>query len=300
MKLELLQHIVKDINSFYSDVKAESLVIELENKGILREDVIIESISAFTRPYRRDIIKSKKNVQGNKLLLELSRNGIYDSLPEGFFHNNDERSNISFRNKRRRRKDEEQKSRLFFSPIENELFNQRINIENKERSLIDNFYRSNNEFLLNFWDLKDYIRNRYVLKLLTILPHCHKIVGDFELTKQCLEKILEEKVDIKKTFENFEIDIEKKEENVLGMGFTTATEKATVATPLLLFKIGPISKDKLDSFYGTKEIDEFLTIFYSYFLPLEIKVETQFLSEPDEKFVLSDTSLPIMGVSTNL
>lgn len=295
---ELLEEIVKELNSLYFDIKAESIAIELEKKGLYRENILIENKSSFTRPYRRDLLKTRKHHTQTKLFLELSRNGIYDSLPEGFFHKNKDPKGASYGLKRKKKKDEESNSRLFFSPIENELFNQVINIENKERELLDNFYDTDNDFLLKFWELKDYINNRYVIKLLKILPHSHKIAGDLKITQLCLEKILEEKVSITKTFEKVEVN--KSEEKILGVSFIAETSKTNVAIPLIEFKIGPIDNEKLHFFYKDKEINEFLELFYSYFLPLEFKIKTQFLSYEKQEFILSEKGAPIMGVSTKI
>jgi len=296
----IIDEIIKDVKSLLFDIKAEAVVIELEKKGLLRGNIQIENESTFKRPYRRDIVNYKKHHTLNKLFLKLSRNGVYDALPEGFFHKEGTQKGISHNLKRKRRKEEEKNTRLFFNPIENELFNQAVNIEIKERELVDNFYNNENEFLLNFWDLRDYINNRYVIKLLKILPHSHKIAGDLNLVRLYLEEILEQKVTFFKYFKKFELKNKKKQQKILGVNLTAGAIETNVAIPFIDFKIGPVDDEKLRFFYKDKEIKEFLEIFYSYFLPLELTVNTFFFGEDKKEFILNEKEMPIIGVSTKI
>lgn len=298
MKQEVLHSVLEELKTLFLDIKAESIVLELEKKNISRKDIFTENKSTFTRTYRRDVIKYKKNPDADKLFLELSRNGIYDNLPEAFFHKNTKIENASYATARQRKKKEEKNSRLFFSPIENEIFNQKINIEKTEIALIDEFYSSDNDFLLNFWNLNSYKHNPYVIKLIKLLPHCNKIAGDFELTKLSLEKILEEKVTFKKNFESVGLKTKESSNHVLGIDFTTVSKTFAILQPFVKFTIGPVSKEKLNFYHRNKDLTDFLALFYSYFLPLEIEAKTQFLCERDEKFILNDTEEPIMGIST--
>ncbi len=299
MKEEQLNIIREELASFFLDIKAESVVLELENKGVSRNDVVIENKSAFKRPYRRDILKHKKNPDGNKLFLELSRNGIYDALPEGFFHKINQKSG-SFGADRKRKKEEEHKSRLFFSPIENEFFYQKVNIQKKEDELIEEFYDIDNDQLLDFWNLNEYANNKYVLKLLRVLPHCNKIAGDFKLIQLCLEKIIEEKVIIKQSYNYKELEVKTASDNknTLGLSLTTAAKTSFLPIPLVEFTIGPVCKKNLDLYHEKKDLKEFLNLFYSYFLPLEVESATFFTSTADQKFILNDIEKPIVGVST--
>lgn len=292
-----LNSVIEDLKSLYDNIKAEAVVIELQRNSSLKNDFVIQNKSSFMRSHRRDILKSRKI--DNKLLIELSRNGIYDSLPEGFFHSNIENKSDSYNRRRNKKKKEEKDGRLLFSPIENELFNQAVEIDKKERELFDDFYNFNTDFLLKFWNLKEHINNKYILKLAKLLPHSHKIAGDLKLIKLCLERVIGEKVEIVKSFEKFEI-LKKIKSEILGVDLITKTEKSNVAVPFITFKIGPVANSRLKKYYENEEIKNFLKIFYSYFLPLELQAQTCFLSGENQKFILDEESNPIMGVSTKI
>lgn len=299
MQAEKLDKIKEELSNFYLDIKTESIILELQKNSTINEDFLVENKSSFTRPHRRDLLKSKIH-NDSQLLLELSRNGVYDLLPEGFFHSTkNEKGITSFNAKRKKKKKEEKDSRLLFSPIENELFRQSVDILKKEKELLDNFYSLNNDFLFSFWTLKKYATNKYVSKLVELLPYCYKIAGDLELTKYYLEKIIEQKVEFVKKFKKIET-IQKDNNDILGMSLVTQTKKTRIAVPLIEIKIGPISQLELREFCNDKDVQDFLSLFYKYFLPLEFEITTTFLNNREQKFILDDTNNPIIGVSTNI
>ncbi|MDC1161812.1 hypothetical protein OAT18_00060 [Tenacibaculum sp.] len=289
-----LNDIIKELKTVYSDVKAEAIILELQKYTNINDSFLVRNRSSFNRKYRRDIIKYEK-LEDKELILNLSRNGIYDALPEGFFHENIENNNQSYNARRKHKKTEEENTRMLFAPLENEFFNQLLEIEKNERHLYDNFYDLNSDFLLHFWNLKEASSNLYILKLVKLLPHSHKIAGNVDLIALCLEKIIGEKVEIKKKFKTKDVAI-KNDINVLGVNFVSELEESKVMVPFLEIIIGPIND--LDKYFKSKEISDFLTIFYSYFLPLEFEFETKFKGAENQKFVLNERNSPIMGVST--
>ncbi|PID68427.1 MAG: hypothetical protein CR968_01795 [Flavobacteriia bacterium] len=296
MKQNFTDKIVEELNTVYENIKAESLIIELQKAGAIEDEFVIHNKSSFKRGYRRDVL-AQKQLDDSKLLLELSRDGIYDSLPEGVFHKNNENQNTSYNYKRQQKKKEEENSRLFFSPIENELFGQSIKVEKNEQKLLEDFYNTNNDFVLKFWNLDNHRNNKYILKMIKLLPHCHKISGDLNLIRLSLQKILNNEVQITKSFRNLDIK-PKKGKEVLGVNTITKTPKLNVAVPFIEVGIGPVS---IDYFKKNHEIImDFLKIFYNYFLPLELQVETKFFSNDKEKLKLNKNNAPILGVSTRI
>ena len=84
------------------------------------------------------------------------------------------------------------------------------------------------------------------------------------------------------------------------MNFITKTTHSNIAAPYVEFKIGPVNNQKLNLYYKNQEINEFLDLFYSYFLPLELKIKTSFFNNKKQNFVLDEKDNPIMGVSTKI
>ena len=306
MKAEVLESIFTELIAVYENLKAEVLIAEIqENSEFQPNDFVISNRSAFSRPYRRDIINVDDQVNEDKLTLNLSRNGLYDTLPEGLFHvpKSDSSSYIEHR---KIVKEEEENARSFFSPLENEFFYQRLRIERNERELLDDFYNLNDDFLIDFWNIADQIPEDYVLKLIKLLPHSHKISGDFELTRMCLEKILDEKVTFKKKFENTmsvndsEDKDPRKEELQLGVDSVLNGNKNTVLSPTLKVIIGPVSEQNINKYLKRDGVIKFINTFYDYFIPMEVDVVTEFTLINKDGFLLDVTNSPLMGISTQL
>ena len=284
MKSEALENIFTELIAVYENLKAEVLIAEIqENSNIKVEDFVISNKSTFSRSYRRDIIDVDGIINNNKLTLNLSRNGLYDTLPEGLFHvQSENKGSESYSAQRKIVKQEEQDARLFFSPLENEFFNQRLRIECNERKLLDDFYNLNDNFLQNFWKVDLSLPDSYILELIKLLPHSHKIVGDFELTRLSLQKVLNEKVSFKKNYKR-RPNAENGGHNTNGeigyqLGVDTVLDGSTneLLNPILEVTIGPVLDNNINKYLKKGEVLDFINTFYDYFIPMEIEVTTKF------------------------
>lgn len=295
-----LKTIFEELITAYDNLKAEVIVTEVNQKLTDKIDFLIKNKSSFSRPYRRDIINVNTTEEDNQLLLELSRNGLYDSLPETLFHNeNTANKNISFSDKRKKYKQEEKDARSFFSPIENEFFQQRLNIEENERNLLNNFYNLEDDFLINFWNIDKSIPKEYQLKLIKLLPFSFAIAGDLELARLSLEKVLNQKVIFKKKYKDvvqFDTNIVKQ----LGVNLITESKQASIAQPYLEVSIGPIKENEINTIANNKGTENFINAFYSYFIPLELDVTTKLTTVQNEGFTLSTNSESRIGITTTL
>ncbi|OAB78747.1 hypothetical protein [Cochleicola gelatinilyticus] len=299
------EKVYSELLSVFQNLKAEIIVAELQEKTQLSiEDVLINNNSTFNRPYRRDIIGIENiDNESRKLRLNLSRNGLYDLLPEGLFHSESlNKKATSFAGKRKLYKDQEKEARSLFSPIENELFFQRLQIEKNERSLLNDFYTLKEDFLINFWKIDKNIPREYLLKLVKLLPYSYQIAGDLELTKLCLERILNEKVVFKKTYENiFEKEERFKTESPnLGVNMILHSEQTEVLQPVIEAEIGPIDNEKIPAYIEKNGVLKFIEIFYDFFIPLEFKVKTSFKAINKNGFLIDVDNEPLMGISTRI
>ena len=82
--------LIKDkINGIVHDLRAEVLMaMFFERYDKEKERFMIAPQGQFKRPFRKDVLEAR-TVDYNFvrfLTVNLSRDGIYDSLPEGFFH----------------------------------------------------------------------------------------------------------------------------------------------------------------------------------------------------------------------
>ncbi|MGB1309498.1 MAG: hypothetical protein ACPG6B_11345, partial [Oceanihabitans sp.] len=120
MQKSELEHIFEELITVYQNLKAEVIIAELQkNSNLTNKDVVVHHKSAFKRSHRRDILDIGL-IEDNKLHVNLSRNGLYDQLPEGLFHTKDTKNtSITYTELRKTYKKEEQDARHFFLPLEN-------------------------------------------------------------------------------------------------------------------------------------------------------------------------------------
>ncbi len=159
----LLENLSKKIEDISNDIRAEIIVNELiQNTSLTDDKIVISNEGQFTRAYRYDILGSE-TVEDNfdnqeYLKISLSRDSMYDTLPEGVVHgtqpSNKEKSVNEMIKDHKHLKRQEAEARKFFNPFENEIFNYRVKIENIERDFL---YKLNGskpvDFFYDFWGL---------------------------------------------------------------------------------------------------------------------------------------------------
>jgi len=309
MKINELEKIFQELSADYSNLKAEVLLAELQQiSGILYSDIVVENKSTFSRAYRRDILKVEQLDEQNPVLnIHLSRNGIYDHLPEGVFHSGETESKKKDpATQRRIQKKQEKDARSLFSPIESELFYQKLLVERNERKMLDDFYDLKDQFLIDFWKLDKSIPQKYMLKLIKILPFSYKIAGDLELARLTLARFLELEVAFEIKYsraKNLSRDLNsngRKKEETLGVDMVLESETMEVLQPMLDVTIGPVSVAKVHQFKNDPGMSKFLQTFYDYFLPMELDTETNYKIEEEYNFLLNEIAAPIMGVSARI
>ncbi|WP_299181542.1 hypothetical protein [uncultured Aquimarina sp.] len=305
MKNKEIQDIYQELTTTYQNLKAEVFVTEiLEKSSVNLTDIDVFNNSTFSRSYRRDVINFKlDSYSGNtdKLQFNIARNGLYDTLPEGLFHEPVKaKSDISFTELHQKQKKQEKDARSFFSPLENEFFTQRVNIEKNERKLINEFANLKTDFLLKFWNLDPEIPSDYSIKLLQLLPYVHKISGEIELTALSLEKIIGEKVSIEKKYKTLDDNIsDTSKEHQLGVDLVLELKETVISYPCWEITIGPVDQKNIDKYIVSGATKKFITIFCDYFIPMEIdtKINVTYSSK-EETFVLNETNGPRMGLTT--
>ncbi len=297
--------VYKELTTTYQNLKAEIFVTEiLENSDLDLTDIDVFNQSTFSRSYRRDVIDFKvDSYTGNtdKLQFNLARNGLYDMLPEGLFHDLVKtKTDLSFTELHQKQKKQEKDARSFFAPLENEFFTQKVIIEKNERALINEFTNLKTDFLLKFWKLDKDIPAEYSIKLLQLLPYVHRISGDIELTALSLEKIISEKVTIKLKYKTIKDDIAAiSGDHQLGVDFVLELKETSISYPYWEITIGPVKKEKIDNYIVNSATKKFITIFCDYFIPLEIDTETNVTySSKEDTFILHETNSPRMGLTT--
>lgn len=284
-----------------NDVKAESVFALLSRNGFDLAQLITRNKSTFSRPNGRDIEKiyfDESSKIEDFLSVELNRNGLYDYLPEGLFHQQTVSASKQiiideFVKQARDNKFIEAETRKFFLPIEHEVFLSRLKLEDKEISLLESMQQQNaGNLLFKFWGI-EYSRQVKGLNLLVyLLPLLEKIVGNFALTQACYEIILGEEVRISKVFNGSNAIAVKEpftlENSYLGQN-TVIGHHTPSEFPIIKFTIGPLRHFKLADYLQRGVLFQTLQLLHSFFLPVEADVEEEIIPDAAEKsFVLDE------------
>ena len=310
-----LDYLIKLINSYPSDIKAEVLMADLVLEGFTDSDFLVFFDSLFKRGYSKDILKADKTVINDvqeTMAIYLSRDGLYDLLPEGLFHTSPESALTSgdgMASDSRKESKTEKETRRFFQPFENEFFYQRVQLEIKERSILEklNDY-SLDDFFLDFWKINRSLPKELIIKLSAMLPFVKDIAGDFEMTASCLGAILREEV----TYTLRHTTAHKKAtgssdpetDYSLGraeLGRTFITDGLSFEScKIIRFVIGPLTHTGIEPYLKNGEITQFIECFCSFFLPLEMDYEFDVNMQKElQSFVLdNDKAQAVMGYST--
>lgn len=278
------------------DYLAEVIISHMiRNENITEKDVIVHLKGVFERYFSKEVanIRKRHDKEGKPLWdIFINREGMYDILPEGFFHSG---SGTFFKDKNETLKDlkrhklEEKKARIFFLPFEQEFFKMRINKEQFEQ---DFFYSPEavEEFVV-FFNLDNLNLNSYQKSsLFFIFPYIPHIIGNLKLTQTCFEIILQEKVKIAFSGNSKELPSDLlpcglnqtilAKDSILGDLYTSTD-------PVIKITIGPLQDCKnLNEFLaGNKR--NMLNRLTELFIQADIEIETDLLlDEKDQTFIL--------------
>jgi hypothetical protein len=130
-----LNEIAGSVNGLLYDIKAEVIIADLIENKVNPADIVFIPDGSFKRNYTHDILFAevrKLNNSQQVVNIHTSRDGLYDSLPEGLFHEQTHEritSGKDMAEDSKKLKLEEKEARNFFLPFENEIFFQRVILE---------------------------------------------------------------------------------------------------------------------------------------------------------------------------
>jgi hypothetical protein len=316
MVMKNLAEVKDTINDLAHDIKAEVILADLLENGLSQQDYIIISDGLFRRRYKKDITHAEVTElnNGQELLeIHLTREGIYDALPEALFHGlPDERlsSGQDMAKLSKKQKLEEKACRNFFLPFENEIFHQRVQLEQSERKVLHKFSENLfNDIFPDFWNLDRSLPGVLVSRLMLFLHYSHRIAGNIDLTAQALETILDEKVTAR-WIGNGNARISGNPglrmapsclgSSLLGKDFVCG-DHPPEWFPSLEFTIGPLSGSRIEDYLENGPIDRFLDVFFGYFVPMEVIPVRKIIGHSGKnEFMLSPDAPVYLGYDTIL
>ena len=286
---------VTKLNSFKHIFRAESVIVDLINQGYNPDDIIIEFEGNHKKNWDYDILNCHS--QGRKFIFNLSRNGLFQSLPEYLFlrpieGSKDEKEKIIAFNANQKRN-----ASIFLDPIDNLIFQESVKIETHENKILFSLETYDLASLEEFWRIDPGINKTFKIKLIKILPYLHSIIGNYELTTRCLEFFLDSPVEFSIIEKQIPISIPGNEDSS-GLGSSYCGEDLImsgdffVSSFVWLFKVRPTSESEIEQYLENGEKRKIIEYFYNYFVPFEYNMEIEFVSaDNSEGFSLNDAYL---------
>jgi hypothetical protein len=308
---ELIQSFQRDLQQAGCDAKAEVLLLLALEKGLRKDHFMVNSTRLFQREYSRDVVSSELKEDAAKqplLQVMLSRGGLYDQLPEGLFFQlspsrNKTVTDLAAEYKYNKKKETE--VRRFFQPFENEFFGQRINIEEEETVLLEGLQSGMlNDYFIRFWDLPVTIPKKLLAPLILLLPYASTIAGDWALTSQSLELILQEPVIINKKQAVME-DASITKPPALGEGISgldmVCGDHFWEDAPVVEIAIGPLCQSQISEYLVHGSHYTLLQTFMRFIMPAGVETQITILVAPEERHmhIVRDAE-PVLGYSTYL
>ena len=181
-----------------ADIRMEVIMADLVAEGLNMDTVIFISNSLFKRSFHFDIEEISElefSVTGKKKLsLVLNRNGLYDQIPEDLFHQPLDLLNMPDKTgsiqEIKVQEEIERQSRLFFRPIEQEFYQQRIALEMEERQfLFETTGTLHSGIFDHLWTFPDFMDSAQKTKLGILMPVLHRISGNIPLVEVVMKHI---------------------------------------------------------------------------------------------------------------
>jgi len=291
-KAAVLENVIDHIRSLQEDVRAEVVVGELLDNQVQQEAVTVQMKNVFSRAFARDILHVQLDDSQPYhpfISLQLSRDGLYDRLPEGLFHEFSPRQHGAVQEmvaSYKKQQQEEAQARKFFRPLEHEFFLQRVFLERREKHLLfDAFGKDADQLFRSFWHIPPGLPRPAVNRLVKLLPYMHRIAGNIPFVQSCLQVILEEEVSI--ACEHAPQQVQSSSSVLLGecsLGVDTlAGEDFYTDMPVMKVTIGPLQRQRTYDYLPWQPYGQLLTTCYDFLLPADVDVETVLQPHPAEK-----------------
>ncbi len=296
--------IVDRFKTTYYDVRAEVFLYEVLSKyNFDFEDVTVLNQGTFSRGFRKDILNIRKN-EGDKLDVFLSRNGIYDKLPHGVFHQNIKQdSEKTFGQIRKQGKAEEKSARTLFAPLENEFFVQKLSIQKDEDTLNRNLANSDKSFLFDLWGIKDLVDKKFIFAFSKLLPLSHKISKNTVLIAKSLEEILKNEVTVEeqwKPFNGVEKKAQRDEDIALGINSTLEINENNYLFPTYKVTVKLKNPEEYEEYLDNGRCHILISVFWEYFVPLEIDLELNVVTKEENYLILNNKANAVLGLATTI
>lgn len=304
-------------SSFEKDFRAEVTAAEMLELGVSPDRLVVMMLGAQKRSLRRDVQSIEEEASaydhGEYIVIKTPREGLYDMLPEGLFHQpsaHEPSATVKEIGRAiKRRKEEEQAARRFFLPFEAAINHQRTETAFYEARLDK---RSQYDELVGIfaphWEIFDLLDAQQANLFLHLLPVLHDIRDNHPVAETVLEMILRLPVRLRlrsqQPFRPAEPILSVMGDSVLGVNLTTGNEVYDDGANEIHLRIGPLSGEAFQGFLPGGQKQKLLEKLVDCLLPVHLDVVTEFvLANKDRttRFADENSSLnSVLGTDTYL
>jgi hypothetical protein len=304
------------VNTVETDFKAEVIASSLIEAGKDADKVHIVRRKGNLRGVSKDIdgIEIEQDYSGfdmtEYLCICTNRESIYDSLPEGIFHQPSNarkaRTQEDIIREIRDQRDEEFFARSYFRPFEMAVDKMLVDVRLYEQKYNKAYsYENLTAIFKDRWEILRYLSVKQALLFIKIIPVIEDVTRSFDLTAKVMSIILDCPMDVregKKT--KFPLDTE--EQTLLGtwkLGLNSVLGKSVENESLdLIITVGPVTSEQMRLFESNRNNDLILKELIHFMIPFDRRVIIKYkVSKTDSEFRLSDkTHKTYLGINTRL
>ncbi|MBS1782020.1 MAG: type VI secretion system baseplate subunit TssG [Bacteroidetes bacterium] len=282
------------------DLKAEIIAAELIENGADPKRVLIKADGASYRSKRLDVTNLQEQedealIVSEYLVLHTSRDGLYDSLPQGLFHqaappkNANEHEVLDYFKQHRK---EEKNARKFFLPFETAISEFSISIAHAELTAQNHGKRSPlAQRLQAYWSIFGLLNDKQAMYLIELLPVFYKLRDNEKAMEEIITVLLDVpvRISLSNNSQNTELIATSSANQFgqkLGADFILGDTLFARDEEEIVLTLGPISKKKAATFLDSKHVNyQLIHTLCDYLLPAQFALKIAYEFEEKERFM---------------
>ncbi|MDR1501092.1 MAG: type VI secretion system baseplate subunit TssG [Prevotella sp.] len=303
-----------DINTIGTNFRAEVVACGLVQTGMDADKLLIVRHRGDKKEVSKDIDKLKYRHSGfdmmEYLYIYTNRHSIYDSLPEGLFHQTSgygkAKSKEDIIHEIKQQRGKEQSIRNFFQPFEMVIDKILVDAQAYEQKYDKiHFYRNLTDILKEYWDILQYLATGQALMFIKIIPILENTSRNLNLIATIMSVILDCPVSICQG-EKSRIGLEASDRVKLGewkLSINSVLGNSTeYAQPNLVIHIGPVSFEQMRLFESGCNNNLILQELINLMIPFNRNTVVKYqVNKSETKFRLSgEGHTAYLGINTTL
>ena len=281
---ELIKELNAKKNDLNTNFKAEIIAVDLIKRGVDPQRICIIPNGVIGKSSSKDVevIRIERSIYTLKdyVYVISNRAGIYDTLPEGLFHEQYGYNETDVKGKIKTTRKEEKEARKFFLPFEILINKYKTNIIHSEDvGIYDNIYSIISQFSNN-WTIFRSLDQRQSTLFLHVIPILHKIRTNYSLVANFLSLFfdipfivtLKQKIITQMVHPEFSLS-----ESRFGLS-TVLGGISSEIVPVIHLAIGPIADKNLSSFLPKSKNDILLNELFLWLFDCQTPVEKELIA----------------------